>query len=249
MTIEERGFLRYHLGMNVDQVMAQLETMGSEQTRKTFRNHGAPESMFGVKVGDMKTIVKKVKTDQALAEGLYATGNSDAMYLAGLIADPSAMSPDLLDRWARAATWHMLSESTVAWVAAESPHGWEMGLRWIDDPEPHVASSGWATLADVAALRPDEKIDLDAVRGLLERVRREIHSAPNRVRYTMNTFVIAVGCYVSPLSAEARRIGEALGPVEVHLGNTACKVPSAPERIDKAAGAGKIGQKRKTVRC
>ena len=243
------GHLGYDLRMNVDQVMAQLEAMGSEQTRKTFRNHGAPESMFGVKVGDMKTIVKKVKMDQALAEELYATGNSDAMYLAGLIADPAAMSPGLLDRWARTATWHMLSESTVAWVAAESPHGWEMGLRWIDDPAPHVASSGWATLSDVAALRPDETLDLDAVRKLLERVAREIHRAPNRVRYTMNNFVIAVGCYVAPLSAEARRIGAALGPVEVNLGNTACKVPAAPERIDKVATSGKTGQKRKTVRC
>lgn len=235
--------------MNVDQVMAELEAMGSEQTRKTFRNHGAPDSMFGVKVGDMKTIVKKVKKDQALAEGLYATGNSDAMYLAGLIADPAAMSPDLLDRWARAATWHMLSESTVAWVAAESPHGWELGLRWIDDPAPQVASSGWATLASVVALRPDEELDLDALQTLLERVAREIHGAPNRVRYTMNGFVIAVGCYVAPLSAEARRIGAALGPIHVEMGNTACKVPSAPESIDKVAGMGRVGQKRKTVRC
>ena len=158
--------------MNVDQVMAQLEAMGNEQTRKTFRNHGAPESMFGVKVGDMKAIVKKVKKDQALAEGLYATGNSDAMYLAGLIADPAAMSPDLLDRWARAATWHMLSESTVAWVAAESSHGWELGLRWIDDPEPHIAAAGWSALGCVVALRPDEELDLDTLRALLERVAR-----------------------------------------------------------------------------
>lgn len=235
--------------MTLDQVMAQLEAMGSEQTRKTFRNHGAPESMFGVKVGDMKTIVKKVKTDQALAEDLYATGNSDAMYLAGLIADPSSMSPDLLDRWARGATWHMLSESTVAWVAAESPHGWEMGLRWIDDPDPQVASSGWAALAGVVALRPDGALDLDALRALLERVAREIHDAPNRVRYTMNGFVIAAGTYVAPLSAEARRIGAAIGPVRVNMGNTACKVPSAPEMIDKVAGMGRVGQKRKSVRC
>ncbi len=235
--------------MNVDQVMAQLEAMGSEQTRKTFRNHGAPESMFGVKVGDMKTIVKKVKTDQALAEGLYATGNSDAMYLAGLIADPAAMRPELLERWVREATWHMHSEFTVAWVAAESPHGWELGLRWIDDPDPRVATSGWSTLACVVALRPDAELDLDALRALLERVARELHGAPNRVRYTMNGFVIAVGCYVAPLCAEARRIGAALGRVHVEMGNTACKVPSAPEMIDKVAGMGRTGQKRKTVRC
>lgn len=235
--------------MNVDQVMAQLEAMGSEQTRKTLRNHGAPESIFGVKVGDMKTIVKQIKKDQALAEGLFATKISDAMYLAGLIADPAAIGPAVLERWAREASWHMISEYTVAWVAAESPHGWELGRRWIDDSAPHVASSGWSTLSCVVALRPDGELDLDALRSLLERVAREIHGAPNRVHSTMNGFVISVGCHVAPLSAEARRTGEALGPVHVDVGNTACKVPSIPDMIDKVAGMGRVGKKRKTVRC
>jgi 3-methyladenine DNA glycosylase AlkD len=48
--------------------------------------------MFGVKVGDLKPIVKQIKGDQELAMQLYATGNSDAMYLAGLVADGRKMT-------------------------------------------------------------------------------------------------------------------------------------------------------------
>ena len=77
----------------VAEVMSELKKMGTEQTRKTFARHGAPlDKMFGVKVGDMKLILKKIKGNQSLAMDLYATGNSDAQYLAGLVADGAKMS-------------------------------------------------------------------------------------------------------------------------------------------------------------
>ena len=178
-----------------DEVMRELAKRGSDSYKKTFLRHGAREPFFGVKIEDLKKIQKVIKKDYQLAKDLFDTGNSDAMYLAGLIADETKMTKKDLRSWAQKASWHMLSESTVAWVAAESPHGWELGLRWIDDPSPQVASSGWSALASVVALRADEELDLDALRALLERVAREIHGAPNRVRYTMNGFVISVGSH------------------------------------------------------
>jgi 3-methyladenine DNA glycosylase AlkD len=97
----------------VDDVMRELERLGSEQTRKTFARHGAPlENMYGVKVGDMKTIMKKIKGNQSLAMELYDTGNADAMYLAGLVADGSQMSKKNLETWAKNASWQMISEYT-----------------------------------------------------------------------------------------------------------------------------------------
>jgi len=64
---------------------AQLEALGSEQTRKNLRRHGATDPFFGVKVGDLKPVAQKLKGQQDLALQLYATGNSDAQYLAGMI--------------------------------------------------------------------------------------------------------------------------------------------------------------------
>ena len=84
--------------MSVAAIMKELAAMGSEQTRKTYARHGAPDANFGVKIADMKTIVKRVKKSHELALALYATGNSDAMYLAGLIADETRMTKADLDR-------------------------------------------------------------------------------------------------------------------------------------------------------
>lgn len=235
--------------MDVNEVMARLEALGNPQTKRIHQNHGAPEPFFGVKVGDLKPLVRKNKNDQALAEALFATGNGDAMYLAGLIADPQVITPEELERWAQASRWYMVSEYAMAGVAAESPHGWELGLRWIEDEAPHVQCTGWATLSGVVALRADGELDLAAIRGLLERVEKDLQQAPNRVRYTMNGFVIAVGCYVEALSALARQVGVAVGTVKVDMGKTACKVPAAPAYIDKVVKAGRLGRKRKVIRC
>ena len=235
--------------MTKDEVMAQLEAMGPEQTRKTWRNHGCTIPMFGVKVGDLKTIVKKVKMDPALGRELYATGNTDAMYLAGLITPGAALRPDELDTWVRAAGWSMHSESTVPWVASEHSQGWEIALRWIDDPSDLVASAGWATLSCWVSIQPDDRLDLAGLQGLLDRVARTIHQAGNRVRYTMNSFVIAVGVAVPALTEAARATARTVGPVTVNMGGTACQVPEAIGYIQKSIDRGQHGKKRKTAKC
>lgn len=235
--------------MKLEEVMAQLESLGNESTRKIFRKHGAPEKLFGVKVADLKKLMKKLKNNQPLALQLFETGNGDAMYLAGLIADPQAMSVVQLNAWAEAARWHMIAEYSVAGVAAEGPHGWECGLAWIESDQPHVAAAGWCTLVGVASHRPDAQLDLEALSGLLDRVQAEIADAPNRVRYTMNGFVIGIGSYVTALTEKAQKVATAIGKVKVDMGGTACKVPSAPEYIQKIIDKGRLGKKRKSVRC
>lgn len=235
--------------MSVQEIMAELETYGSEQTRKTLMKHGAQDPFYGVKVGDLKKIVKRIKVDHALAKELYATGNSDAMYLAGLIADPKMATPEELEAWVRGAYWYMLAENTVAWVAAESPHGWELGLKWIDDPEEMVQCAGWCTLHFWAQLRPDDELDIDAYRRLLDRVEGTLHDAMNRVRYTMNGFVIGVGAGISELTDRCRDVAATVGKVKVSMGSTNCKVPDAAATLDKISERGKIGVKKKKVRC
>jgi 3-methyladenine DNA glycosylase AlkD len=233
----------------VSDVMTQLKKKGSEQTRKTFRRHGAPENMFGVKIGDLKVIAKQIKGNQELACQLYDTGNTDAMYLAGIVADGSQMTKRQLQSWATKANWHMIAEYTVPGVATESPHARDLALKWIDAKKPAVASAGWCTYAGIVTVTPDKQLDLDEIRELLNRVVEQIGDAPDRVRYTMNGFVIAVGCYVKPLLKAAKAAAKKIGQVSVDMGDTACKVPLATEYIKKIEDMGRVGKKRKTIKC
>lgn len=236
--------------MQLHDVLVELEALGSESyKRMMMKNHGVREPCFGVKIGDMKGIVKRIKKDYRLALDLYATGNYDAMYLAGLIADDAKMTKADLNRWVEQAYGGALPGATVAWVAAGSPYGEEIALEWIDSEQPHVAAAGWSTLSGLVALKDDAELDLPKLKELLQRVKKDIHKAPGAARHAMNSFIICVGGYVAALTDLAIKTGEEIGPVSANLGNNSCKAFPAPDYIRKMQARGNIGKKRKTVKC
>jgi 3-methyladenine DNA glycosylase AlkD len=235
--------------MTAPEIIAELKTLGSDSIKRVLVKHGAREPFYGVKVEDLKKVLKRVKGDTRLALDLYDTGISDAMYLAGLMANGAEMTKKDLQRWADQAHWSMIAEYTVPWVASEGQHGRELALKWIDSAKERIASTGWATYASLVAVKDDAELDLAELKSLLKRVEQEIHQAPNRVRYVMNSFVIAVGAYVKSLTDLALKTAARIGTLEVDMGGTSCKVPAAAEYIKKVQTRGTIGKKRKTARC
>jgi len=233
--------------MDLSAVLKELESYGDERTKNTFLKHGAQEPFFGVKVGDLKKILKKTKKNHALALALYETGNSDAMYLAGLMADEKQISKDDLNRWVEAAYWYYLSEYAVPWVAAETSHGFELGLEWIRSEKENIAAAGWSTLSNYASI--NDSLDLNAYSSLLDEIENTIHNAKNRVKYTMNGFVIAVGSFIPELTEKSKKVAAKIGKVNVFMGETSCKVPLAKDYIAKIESQGRLGKKRKTARC
>ena len=154
-----------------------------------------------------------------------------------------------LQYWIANATHDPLASSTVPWVAAGSPHGWELALEWIDSKTPLTAEAGWSTLRSLVSVKDDSELDMAELKRLLERVRKTINQAPNDVRSSMNSFVIAIGSYVPPLTDTAMQTAEKIGPVTIDMGNTSCHVPFAPDSIRKVEKRGAIGKKRKSVKC
>jgi len=232
-------------------ILADLKSKGKESTRKIYARHGMDAThAYGVSVADLKLVAKTIKKQQALALELYGTGNLDARYLAGMVAGGAQMTRDQLNSWAEGASgMQMISEYTVPWVAVESPHGLELALQWIQSPKEHVACAGWCTLSGLIATQPDAALDLKEIESLLQKVEKGIHTAPNRVRYNMNNFIIHVGTYVQPLVKQAKATAQKVGAVSVDVGETACKVPLATEYIAKVESMGRTGQKKKTIRC
>ena len=235
--------------MTAQQVLTELKSLGLPSIKKVLVNHGIKEPFYGVKIEELKKIQKKIKKNNPLALQLFDTGVYDAMYLAGLIADPEKMTKKDLQKWVEKAGQYPINEYTVAWVASESKWGEELAPEWIESKNPFIACSGWSTMASVAALKKDEDLNIPQLRKLMQRVVKEIPTAPNRVRYTMNGFVISVGSYVKELTEEAIRIGKSIGHIEVDMGNTSCKVPYPPDYIEKVKARGTIGKKRKTAMC
>lgn len=185
---------------------------------------------------------KGIKNHQLSLE-LYNTGNSDAIYLAGLMADENKITESQLDDWVDKAYWYYLSEF------AETDFGFQLGLKWIQSDKERIASAGWVTLAYYAGVNKDEDLNINTYSQLLDKVENEIHNSQNRVRFTMNGFVIAIGTYIKDLTEKSNTVASKIGKIMIDMNGTACKVPLASEYINKAIEKGQIGKKRKKARC
>ncbi|NOU16013.1 MAG: DNA alkylation repair protein [Bacteroidales bacterium] len=235
--------------MTANEILIELEKYGDKQTKSTLMKHGAREPFFGVKVADLKKILKKTKKNHELSLELYKTGNSDAMYLACLMADEKKISEAQLNDWIDKAYWFYLNEFAVPWVAAETSFGFELGLKWIQSDQERIAAAGWVVLSYYAGVNQDEDLDIKTYSQLLDRVAKEIHSSPNRVRMTMNGFVIAIATFIKELTDKSNAVASKIGKVAVDMNGTACKVPLATEYINNNIEKRQVGKKRKTARC
>jgi 3-methyladenine DNA glycosylase AlkD len=236
-------------GMDLETVMQELEVLGKERTKKMYLSNGAREPVFGVATGAMKPMAKEIKKNQALAEELYATGNYDAMYFAGVIADPKAMTEADFDRWIEGAYFYMLSDNVVSVTLAEADIAQEVADKWIESGDELKMSAGWSCYCWLLGNRKDEEFSKEKLRGMLRKVKDTIHDAPERTKSAMNNFVGTVGVSYVPLHEEALETAKEIGPVEMVREGKKNSVLKSAEDIQKQVEKGRIGFKRKYVRC
>lgn len=235
--------------MDFEIVMQELEALGKERIKKTYISNGAHEPLFGVATGVMKPIAKKIKLNQPLAEQLYSTGNYDAMYFAGIIADPMAMSEEDFERWIDAAYFYMLSDYVVAVTLAETDIAQVVADKWIASGEELKMSAGWSCYCWLMGNRPDAEFSVSKMDLMLDQVEKTIHNSPERTKSAMNNFIYTVGISYLPLHDKAVETAKAVGPVEMKRGKKKSSILHASENIQKEIDRGKLGFKRKYVRC
>ncbi len=235
--------------MDFDSVMQELERLGKERTKKIYVTNGAREPLFGVATGEMKPMAKKIKINQPLAEQFYATGNYDAMYFAGIIADPKAMTAADFDRWMDNAYFYMISDFVVAVTLAEADIAQEVADSWIASGDELRMSAGWSCYCWLLGNRPDSEFSASKLTDLLELAANTIQDAPDRTKYAMSNFIYTVGVSYVPLHDKAVAAAEAVGQVIVNPGKAKSKFLHAAANIQKAIDKQQIGFKRKHVRC
>lgn len=235
--------------MDFESVMQELESFGKERLKKMYINNGAHEPLFGAATGAMKPMSKKIKIDQSLAEELYATGNYDAMYFAGIIADPNAMTESDFDRWMDGAYFYMLSDNVVSVTLSESPIAQEVADKWIVSGDELRMSAGWSCYCWLLGNRKDYEFSEKKISDMLDTVKNTIHQSPERTKASMNNFLNTVGISYIPLYEKALEIAQEVGEVEVQRENKKPSLLNAHASIQKEIDRGRLGFKRKYVRC
>ncbi|MGV3467316.1 MAG: DNA alkylation repair protein [Heyndrickxia sp.] len=235
--------------MDFETVMQELEALGKERTKKIYISNGAHEPLFGVATGAMKPIAKKIKVNKDLADELYATGNYDAMYFAGIIADPKAMTESDFDRWMDKAYFYMLSDFVVAVTLSESDIAQTVADKWIASGSELRMSAGWSCYCWLLGNRLDDEFSESKISNMLDMVKNTIHNSPERTKSAMNNFLYTVGISYLPLHEKAVETSKEVGIVEVKREKKKSSFLNAYESIQKEMDRGRIGFKRKYVRC
>ena len=167
--------------MTVKEILTHLESLGDDARRKHNTKSGAPDNQFGVKLGDIRTLAKKLKTNHELALQLWATGNVEAQLLATLIMKPKSLSADELDALTRSTTCSQVADWLNAYVVAQHPEKDALRERWMKDKDRWAARAGWnltASRINKGAAKGDGSLDLPA---LLDRIEKEMTKAKPEV--------------------------------------------------------------------
>jgi 3-methyladenine DNA glycosylase AlkD len=215
--------------MTLAETLKELEALGTAQNRKIYRRHGASENLFGVSFANLNALKKRIKTDHALALGLWKTGNDDARTLAIMIADPARMTDRVLDAWARGLNG--FTASTFPAFVARTTLARNKMEDWIDSPREWTSCAGWALLAQLAM--NDPALPDSFFTAHLSVIGKEIHGRPNWVRDAMNSALIAIGVRNPALTEAALRVAKTIGKVEVDHGQTSCETKDAAAYIHK----------------
>jgi len=217
--------------MLLEEVMQQLEKYGTEQNRKTYKNHGAKEPLFGVSFANLKLLKKKIKKDHDLAISLWETKNMDAMTLATYILEPKNVTSEQLNSWIRDVDYYCLMDVLMTAICT-SRIAIERMDEWTKSDDEWIGRAGWSLLANIAI--KNKKLDDNFFMPYLEEIKVHIHNEKNRKREAMNSALIAIGIRNEALEQQAIEIAREIGKVKIDHGATSCKTPDAEPYIKKA---------------
>jgi 3-methyladenine DNA glycosylase AlkD len=205
----------------VAEVMAELAALEDPKTREVNKKHGDDH---GVNLGMLRALAKRLKTQQELARQLWKTADTAARLLAILICRPKAFERHELDIMLREARTPKVHDWLMTYVVKRSPHSEQLRLAWSADPDPVVASAGWALTTERVANKP-EGLDLA---GLLDIIEAEMGDAPARLQWAMNHCLAQIGIEHAEYRARAIDIGERLEVLKDYPTPPNCTSPFAP---------------------
>lgn len=210
--------------MTAKEILKQLQALGDDARRKHNAKAGAGDNQFGVKMGDIRKIAKKLKTHHALALELWKTGNIEARMVAILVMQPETLSADELDTMVRSLTFAYVADWLHSYVIKVHPDKETLREKWMADDDTWAARAGWALTAGRVVKKP-KGIDIKA---LLDRIESDMGSAAPEVQWTMNTCLAEIGIHHAKHRKRAIAIGEALGVFRDYPVSKGCTSPFAP---------------------
>jgi len=215
--------------MTVKEILAELQSLGNEKMMAINTKAGAGKNQFGVKMGDIRNIAKKLKTNHELGLQLWNAGNIEAQFLAILIMKPDLLTAKQLDTMVQQIDFTHVADWFSSYILKDHPAKEELRIQWLKSKNKWALRAGWSLMAGKIA-RDAGELDLDA---LLKQLQKEMPKAVPEVQWTMNFALAYIGIHHPAYRKKALSIGEELGIYRDYPVSKGCTSPFAPIWINE----------------
>ena len=215
--------------IDLKEAMKQLESLGDERVRAQNSRQGCGDNQFGVRLGEIRKVAKKIKTDHELGKALWKTDNVDAQFLSTLVMKPNSLSVDEMNQMVGSINFSRVADWMNSYVVKKHPDKEAFRESWMQESNSWLARAGWSLTSERVAKNPDG-LDMSA---LLDRIENEMADAVPEVQWTMNMVLVDIGINSREHRERALAIGEKLGIYRDYPVPKGCTSPFAPIWINE----------------
>jgi 3-methyladenine DNA glycosylase AlkD len=197
------------LDQRLDEALAALRAAARPEQLEAMARFGLTgEARLGLAVPTLRALAREFKRDHELALALWDSGIPDAQILAGMVAEPSRLTPQQMDHWvAGMRAWDVCDQAcTNAFV--KSPLAWEAIPRWAKRKAEFEKRAGFALLA-VAAVHQKTRPDTDFI-ARLPLIEAAAGDERNFVKKSVNWALRQIGKRSAALREPALTVAERL---------------------------------------
>lgn len=190
---------------------------------------GAKEPVYGMKLGDLRTLAKKIKKQPELADELWESTVMEARLLAILISDPKKKSKREIEYWAKSGEYGQIADWLSAYIIKPHPSRQSWREEWLKSDHPWLRRQGWSLTAEKIRTAPEEL----EIHELLKHIKQNLVDAPECERWNMNIALAYIGIHVPQYREKAIEIGHNLGVYKDYPTSKGCTSPFAPIWIEE----------------
>ena len=135
----------------VKATLAWLDRRGTKRNRDGMARYGiVAEKVFGVSMGTMQQLARRLGRDHELALALWDTGWYEARILTAFVDEPARVTPAQMDRWALDFDNWAICDTLCFKLFDRTPHAWRKVASWSRRRDEFVRRAAFALLASLA---------------------------------------------------------------------------------------------------
>jgi 3-methyladenine DNA glycosylase AlkD len=179
-------------GKESQAIVESLRRLGNKRTRNGMARYGLPsDKAFGVPMGAMHRMAKRLGRNHDLARALWETGWYEARVLAAFIEEPDRVTPAQMDRWGRDFDSWGICDTVCFHLFDRTPRAFRKVVQWSGRRDEFVKRAAFALLASLAL--HDRQTDNEAFMRCLPLVERAATDDRNFVKKDVSWALRLIG--------------------------------------------------------